>query len=163
MQRNPKLIIQLAVGLMIALGTAKAEDKRTNPAAAAKVSPPGSVAKVEDKKIDPSGNWKWNFTNQTGQIREIVLKLKLDGEKLTGTVSGTSGDAAIKEGKLKGEEVSFQVTREFNGAQYTVKYVGKISGDTIKGKTESQMGGQTQSHDWEAKREAVKAKASDSQ
>jgi hypothetical protein len=44
-----------------------------------------------------------------------------------------------------------------------VKYVGKISGDTIKGKTESQMGGQTQSHDWEAKREAVKAKASDSQ
>jgi hypothetical protein len=163
MQRNPKLIIQLAVCLMIALGTAKAEDKRTNPAAAAKVSPPGSVAKVEDKKIDPSGTWKWNFTNQTGQIREIVLKLKLDGEKLTGTVSGQSGDAAIKEGKLKGEEVSFQVTREFNGAQYTVKYVGKISGDTIKGKTESQMGGQTQSHDWEAKREAVKAKASDSQ
>ena len=137
---------------MIALGTAKAEDKKTDPAAAAKVSPSGNVAKVEDKKIDPSGTWKWNFTNQTGQIREIVLKLKLDGEKLTGTVSGQSGDAAIKEGKLKGEEVSFQVTREFNGAQYTVKYVGKISGDTIKGTFTTEWMGQTRTRGWEAER-----------
>jgi len=142
---------------MIALGTARAEDKKTDPTAATNVPPSESLAKVENKKIDPSGTWKWNFTNQTGQVREIVLKLKLDGEKLTGTYSGRNGDTAIKDGKLQGDIVSFWITREFKGSPYTVKFDGKISGDTIKGKTESRMGAQSQSHDWGAKREAGEA------
>jgi hypothetical protein len=165
MQRNPKLIIQLAACFMIVLGTARAEDKKTDPVAATNVPPSESVAKVENKKIDPSGTWKWTFTNQTGQVRETVLKLKLDSEKLTGTYSGRNGDTAIKNGKLQGDIVSFWITREFKGSPYTVKFDGKISGDTIKGNTESKMGAQRQSHDWEAKREAgeaVKATATNS-
>ena len=78
--------------------------------------------------------------------------------KLTGTVSGRGGETAIAEAKLKGEEISFQVTREFNGNTVTTKYNGKLSGDTIKGKMEFQRDGQPQSRDWEAKRESAKAK-----
>ena len=115
------------------------------------------LAKAEDKKADPSGTWKWSFTGQGGQTRETTLKLKLDGEKLTGTVSGRGGETAIAEAKLKGEEISFQVTREFNGNKVTTKYNGKISGDTIKGKMEFERDGQAQSRDWEAKRAAEKA------
>ena len=115
-------------------------------------------ALAADTKVDPSGTWKWSFTGQNGQTRETTLKLKLDGEKLTGTVSGRGGETAIAEAKLKGEEISFQVTREFNGNKVTTKYNGKISGDTIKGKMEFERDGQAQSRDWEAKREAEKAK-----
>ena len=107
-------------------------------------------------KVDPTGTWKWSFTGQNGQTRETTLKLKMDGDKLTGTVSGRNNDTAIENAKLKGDEISFEVTREFNGNKFTSKYNGKISGDSIKGKQEFQRNGETQSRDWEAKREASK-------
>ena len=112
-------------------------------------------ASAEDKKLDLNGTWKSSFTNQNGQARETVFKLKAEGEKLTGTVSGRNNDIAIEEGKIKGEEVSFQVTREFNGNKMVVKYSGKVSGDTITGKSESQRDGQPTSRDWVAKRETT--------
>ncbi len=135
MQRSLTLVIQLVVSLFLTLGL---------------------LARAEDKKVDPAGTWKWSFTGQNGQTRETTLKLKLDGEKLTGTVSGRGADTAIEDAKLNGDEISFQVTREFNGNKFTSKYTGKISGDTIKGKMEFERNGQAQSRDWEAKREGGK-------
>lgn len=87
----------------------------------------------------------------------MTLKLKVDGEKLTGTLSspgrdGQTTETAIADGKVKGEEVSFTVTREFNGNKMVSKYNGKVSADAIKGKIESERNGQPQSRDWEAKR-----------
>ena len=112
-----------------------------------------ATANAEDKKVDPTGTWKWSFTGQNGQTRETTLKLKLEGDKLTGTVSGRNGDTAIENAKIKGEEISFSVTREFNGNKMTSKYNGKLSGDSIKGKAETDRNGETQSRDWEAKRD----------
>ena len=112
-------------------------------------------ASAEDKKLDLNGTWKSSYTNQNGQARETVFKLKAEGEKLTGTVSGRNNDTAIEEGKIKGEDVSFQVTREFNGNKMVIKYSGKVSGDTITGKSESQRDGQPTSRDWVAKRDVA--------
>lgn len=112
------------------------------------------TASAADKKSDVTGTWKSSFTNQNGQVRESTFKLKAEGEKLTGTVSGRSNDTAIEEGKIKGEEVSFQVTREFNGNKMVIKYSGKVSGDTITGNSEVERDGQPQKRDWVAKREA---------
>ena len=89
----------------------------------------------------------------------MTLKLKADGEKLTGTLStpgrqgGQANDTEITDGKVKGDEISFTVTREFGGNKMSTKYSGKVSDDTIKGKTETERGGNTRSRDWEAKRE----------
>lgn len=113
-------------------------------------------ASAEDKKIDLTGTWKSSFTNQDGQVRETTFKLKAEGEKLTGTASGRNNDVAIDEGSIKGEEVSFKVTREFNGNKMVIKYSGKLSGDTITGKSESERDGEKRSRDWVAKREAAK-------
>jgi len=106
-----------------------------------------------DEKANATGTWKWSFTTQNGQTFETTLKLKQDGEKLTGTVTGRNNqETEIKEGKVKGDEVTFQVTRERNGQTFTQKYKGKLSGDTIKGKVEFERNGEAQSRDWEAKR-----------
>ena len=103
---------------------------------------------------DPTGTWKWSYTGQDGQARESTLKLKMAEGKLTGTLTGRGGtDTAISDAVLKGDEISFAVTRERNGEKFTSKYAGKISGDVIKGKTEMASGDQTRSRDWEAKRE----------
>jgi len=113
------------------------------------------TASAADKKSDVTGTWKSSFTNQqNGQVRESTFKLKAEGEKLTGTVSGRNNDTAIEEGKITGDEVSFQVTREFNGNKMVIKYSGKLSGDTITGKSETERDGQPQKRDWVAKREA---------
>ncbi|MHB8522119.1 MAG: hypothetical protein ACYDH9_15345 [Limisphaerales bacterium] len=108
---------------------------------------------------DPSGSWTWTTPGRNGgPDRKSTLKLKVDGEKVTGTLSapgrgGQGSDTEISDGKLKGDEVSFTVNREFNGNKITFKYNGKIDGDTIKGKIEIQREGQdARSRDWEAKR-----------
>ena len=115
----------------------------------------GFTASAEEKKIDPTGTWKSSITNQDGQVRESTVKLKVEGDKLTGTVSGRNNDATIEQGKITGDEISFQVTREFNGNKVVIKYSGKVSGDTIKGKSESQRDGQPVTRDWVAKKEAA--------
>jgi len=110
------------------------------------------IARADDK-ADPTGTWKWSvtFNNQT---RDVTLKLKLDGEKLTGTMSGRNNtETAINDATFKDGTVAFSVTRERNGQKFTTKYNGKLDGDTIKGKAESERNGQAQSRDWEAKRD----------
>ncbi len=109
-------------------------------------------ARAEEKKADPTGTWKWTVTIN-GQERETTLKLKKDGDKLTGTVTRGDQEAKIEDGKFKDGEVSFKVTRERDGQKFTMKYTGKVSGDTLKGKAEFDRDGQTQSREFEAKRE----------
>jgi len=124
-----------------------------------------SQARAEDKKVDPSGTWTWTGRGGGGGggggERKMTLKLKTEGEKVTGTLSfpgrdGQTRDTEISNGKLKGDELSFSVTREFNGNKMTAKYNGKVTADSIKGKIETERNGETQSRDWEAKRETEK-------
>ena len=115
-------------------------------------------ALAEDKgKVD--GTWKWSQAGQNGQTRESTLKLKQEGEKVTGVMVGRNGETEIKDGKIdKDGEVSFNVTREFNGNSFTAKYHGKVDGDTIKGKVETERNGEKRERDWEAKRSKDDAK-----
>jgi hypothetical protein len=84
----------------------------------------------------------------------MSLKLKLDGDKLTGSIPGRNNtETAIENGTFKDGQVSFSVTRERNNQKVTTKYSGKLDGDTIKGKIEGERNGQATSRDWEAKRE----------
>jgi len=111
-----------------------------------------SVAVAADKP-DPTGTWKWSIT-ANDQTRELTLKLKLDGEKLTGSMLGRNNqETAIEDATFKDGEIAFSVTRERNGQKNTTKYKGKLDGDTIKGKSEMTRNGQDQSRDWNAKRE----------
>ena len=85
--------------------------------------------------------------------------MKADGDKLTGAiVRANAQETKIDDGTFKDGEVSFTVTRERNGQKFTMKYKGKVSGDTIKGKTESDRNGESQTRDWNAKREAAQPK-----
>ena len=103
---------------------------------------------------DATGTWKWTVTFG-GQSRDATAKLKQDGEKLTGVYIGgqSNTETAIENGSVKGDTVSFTVTRERDGQKRTTKYTGTIKDDTITGKSEGQRDGQTQSNDWVAKRQ----------
>lgn len=115
-----------------------------------------SVSRAEDKKADPNGTWKWTVTRGDNKI-DMTLKLKLDKDKLTGTLKGggqNSTETEIADATFKDGEVAFSVTRERNGTKRTTKYKGKVDGDSIKGKTEyKNQNGEDQSRDWDAKRD----------
>ena len=120
-----------------------------------------------------------DFLHDLPNPRKTTLKLKADGEKLTGTLTqpmgggrrgGAGGAAAaapeptpieISDGKVKGDEISFSVKREFNGNAFVTKYNGKVDGDKITGKIElpARGGGDPQTRDWTATREAAAAPA----
>ena len=103
---------------------------------------------------DPTGSWK--STVMLGKkSQEVTITLKLDGDKLTGTIGGGQGnrEAPISDGTFKDDKVSFSVVREQKGEKLTTKYAGTISGDTIKGKMDMERGGKSRSIDWEAKRQ----------
>ena len=78
-----------------------------------------------------------------GNAITVNMNLKADGDKLTGTVSGRMGESDISAGKVDGDNVNFDVVREFNGNKFTQHYTGKVDGDTIHFtiKTEGGMGG----------------------
>lgn len=102
-----------------------------------------------DDSTDPTGTWKWSVGRN--KTREATLKLKLEGDKLTGAVLGRNNqETAIEDASYKDGEVAFTLTREVNGQKFFKKFKGKVSGDSIKGKTGD---GQARWRDWEAKRE----------
>jgi len=104
-----------------------------------------------DDKPNPNGTWKYT-AEVNGQSIDVTIKLKLDGDKLTGSVSVLDTETKIEDAKYKDGEVSFTVNREANGNKFTIKYKGKIMGDTFKGKRELERDGQTNTREFEAKR-----------
>jgi hypothetical protein len=108
------------------------------------------MARAEDKP-NPAGTWKYTV-EVNGQSIDVTIKLKLEGDKLTGTVSTLNRESKIEDGKYQDGEVAFKVNREMNGNKFTIKYKGKIKGDTFKGKRELERDGQTNTREFEAKR-----------
>ena len=115
---------------------------------------PSSFAAEADDMATATGTWRWTFAMPDGGSVKPKLKLKQDGAKLTGTNSFRAGtETPILEGKVAGDEISFQVVREREGAKVITRYTGRRTGDLLKGKIESNWNGETQSYDWEARRD----------
>ncbi len=105
-------------------------------------------------EANATGTWKSTFKRQDGTEMTTTFKLKQDGEKLTGTVSGRNNtQTEISDGKLKDGTVSFKVVRKTDNGEFTMSYEGKLDGDTIKGKSKFGTGDNARERDWEAKRE----------
>lgn len=81
---------------------------------------------------DVSGKWTAEVVGRNGTTTTTFV-FKVEGEKLTGTMAGPQGgEAAIADGTVKGDEMSFNVVRSFNGNDMKLVFKGKIAGDEIK-------------------------------
>jgi hypothetical protein len=87
------------------------------------------VAAASVSAADIDGTW----VGTLGQS-EVKFVLKADGEKLTGTLDNAAqaGAVEIKEGKVKGSDVSFHVVRTLDNAEAKVQWTGKLAGDELK-------------------------------
>lgn len=78
---------------------------------------------------DVSGKW----VGQAGQS-EIVFEFRAQGEQLTGTLNNAAaaGATEIKDGKVKGDTISFHVVRSLNNTEAKVEWTGKLEGEELK-------------------------------
>lgn len=81
---------------------------------------------------DLTGKWTAQVPGRGGQTTETTFNFKVEGDKLTGTMSSQMGEAAISEGKVSGDDISFSVTREVQGKSFKIIYKGKVAGEEIK-------------------------------
>ena len=100
---------------------------------------------------DVTGKWTASVPGRQGNTMETTFNLKADGSNLTGSVSTPRGEMDIKDGKIDGDNISFNQTMEFNGNSMTIVYKGKVNGDTIEF-TRTRQGGQNPGQTFTAKR-----------
>jgi hypothetical protein len=100
-----------------------------------------------------AGEWNAEF-NTPGGPQPLTLIIKVDREKITGTAKRSRGDVPIT-GTLKGEDISFGYTVEYNGNAVTLTFTGKVKGDTMSGTV---YFNDSASDEWSAKRAAEKPK-----
>ena len=115
----------------------------------------GLADAADDKVVDPVGTWKCEY-EIGGQQRTSTLKIKKDGDNLTGTMSWPDQDETkLKDLKLKDGTLTFSAKRKLAGMDdgITVEYKLKIDGDKLKGKCESEFGGEKREWDIEGKRQ----------
>jgi len=95
----------------------------------------------------PNGAWKW-----AAGFAEHTLTLKQEDDKLRGKLASARGETEIKHGRIKNNDFTFQTERERDGETLTNRFSGKIFGNRIRGKIESNSSGQPRTVGWEAVR-----------
>lgn len=100
---------------------------------------------------DITGKWTAEVPGRGGQTRTTNFDFKVEGEKLTGTISGMQGDMPISEGTVKGDDIAFVVVVNFNGNEMKLVHKGKLTGEVIK-MTRTREGAEGPGQEFEAKR-----------
>ncbi len=100
---------------------------------------------------DISGNWKAT-ADFNGQAMERTFTFKVEGTKVTGeTTSSMMGKSAITNGKIEGDNVTFNIKVKFQDNESDLTYKGKVNGAGTEIKfTVDGVGGQT--IEWVAKK-----------
>jgi hypothetical protein len=101
-----------------------------------------------------AGEWDVAM-NTPGGVRNFKVTLKVEGEKLTGTVGRDTGTLPLT-GTAKGNDIQFTYTVKYNDNDLVLTMTGKVDGDTMKGTVS--FGGMGED-EWSAKRAGAAAAA----
>jgi len=80
------------------------------------------------RPLELAGKWETKFTGGDGTEIPLQFEFKVDGDKLTGEVEGPQGKLPISNGKISGNEISFEV--DVNGS--VVKHKGTVKPGEFK-------------------------------
>jgi len=90
---------------------------------------------------DITGTWSGSMSGPNGDFA-LTYTFKLDGAKLTGTVTGPQGGdpLPLTDCKLDGENISFSVKVDMGGNAATFVTKGTVKGDEMTLKTTNDAG-----------------------
>jgi opacity protein-like surface antigen len=78
---------------------------------------------------DFNGKWTADVPSRQGGTMTTTFTLAVADGKVTGSMGSQMGDAPISNGKVDGDNISFDVVREFNDNKITLSYAGKAQAD----------------------------------
>ncbi len=91
-----------------------------------------ALAPVAALAADFNGKWSAEVQGRMGP-QTITFDFKVDGSTLTGKITTPRGDIDISNGKVDGDNISFDQVMNFNGNSMTMSYKGTADGaDSIK-------------------------------
>jgi hypothetical protein len=90
-----------------------------------------ALGAVSALAADFNGKWTGDVTSPRG-TQTLTFDFHVDGSKLTGKVTSPRGDTDITNGKVDGDNISFEQVMNFNGNEMKITYTGKADGETIK-------------------------------
>ena len=88
------------------------------------------------------GKWTAQVPGRDGQTRETTFTFKADGATLTGSMTGRQNEQPISNGKIDGNNLSFDVVVNRGGNDMKFTYTGVLAGNEIKFKR-TREGGDT--------------------
>ncbi len=101
----------------------------------------------------PVGTWKCEYVIE-GQTRTSTLTIKMQGDKLAGTMSWPNQkDEPLKDVELKDGILTFNAKRVFMGQEFANHYELTVDRDKLKGKLISDLNGKKYDFDLEATRD----------
>src|SRR5258705_589730 len=91
-----------------------------------------AVARVPLRAADVDGQWTGSLDTPMGAV-PMEFNLKADGSTLSGSMLGPDGgQIPIKNGKIDGNKISFNVSIDFGGMSLDFVYTGTVSPDTLQ-------------------------------
>jgi hypothetical protein len=112
--------------------------------------PPVSVVYFWIMPENAAGKWQWKLKVAGGtRDYEAAIDQTFQQIELTPVIAG--GPAKVNSAKLRGNEISFTVVRDFGNPVHH-EFTGKVQGDTIRGRVRISGDGPARYEEWEAKR-----------
>ena len=99
---------------------------------------------IRESSMAVDGKWEIVINSPMG-AQKATLDLASNGAALTGTQQAAQGSGPLENGKVDGNNVSFETKMEMQGNTRITKYEGTLAGDELKLKVtrEGQNGPQT--------------------
>lgn len=98
------------------------------------------------------GKWSWSLDSSPigGWLHELYLHQEF--QEVSGKISIQGWEMRIREPSLRGDLLRFRLRYNVEGQNVTMRFSGRVNGDTIRGNVEIQGGPWTGVHEWTAKR-----------
>ncbi len=90
-----------------------------------------ALGSVTALAADFNGKWTAEVQGRNGP-QTISFDFHVDGSTLTGKITTPRGDMDITNGKVDGDNISFDQVMSMNGNSMTLSYKGTADGDNIK-------------------------------
>jgi len=120
--------IVLTTAILLSAGLSAAS-RAAGPSAQDPQTPP--AAKPADKPTSIAGTWNGSVDVGNGPTG-FVIELKLDGKKVSGSLTGDYGTSAI-DGEFADNKLTFSITVDTPNGAFTVAFTGTLKDDALTG------------------------------
>lgn len=90
------------------------------------------------QSVNVTGSWDITIESPQGKNTALLI-IKKEGDNLSGSMKSPRGERPLDSITLKGDDITFVITRQIQGQDVKFTYKGKVAKDSMKG--EADFGG----------------------